>query len=480
MSHVRKDSILAKAGEILAFPLAIGAANYFYPQNPGFFGGFFNPYLTLSLFLSVYYGKYYGFLSLGFSCLVVALGLPTAASVISGGALAIPFELWERLWQLAPIPLAITLVEIYLLGLMRDSLVKRESRSRMRLASFSRDKGLLTRQVRALQSANFELEERISRQEDSITSLYSQVQALHSLNLAKAFQSILEMVRRFVGATRVSIWEHKPEANRLELAASLGWEESSDARTVIQDENTIEGWVVRNNLMFSVKMVLENELLHRMDTGRNIMTLPIAAGRRIWGVLNVEEMPFAKYNLYTDRLLPMIMTLAGPALERAIEFESVLRQEDIHPLTGIPSFSQFYALLARELPRLAVENGTLAVVILELLNFPKLLEEHGREASFHLIVEVARIVQELSGGHARLFHYKSESQLALLYPNLDSDGASLFSLNLLEKVNSTEWRVRDARTFIELILGFSVRTASNQSPDDLLDSAANLLEMQKV
>ncbi|MBE3133576.1 MAG: GAF domain-containing protein [Acidobacteria bacterium] len=477
---MKKDSTLGKVGEILAFSLVLGAVNYFFPANPGFLEGFFNPYLVLPLFVAVYHGKYYAFLSLVLSAVVVAVGLPAAAGLITRGTMKLPFGLWQRLWEIAPLPVAAALVEVYLLGLVRDSLVRRDAAGRGKLAAFSRDKGLLKRQVRALQSANRELEERISRQEDSITSLYSQVQVLNSLNLSKALQAMLEMVRRFIGATRCSIWEHRPEARRLELVARLGEEPADGQLGAIAMDGSIEGWVVRNNSMFSVKMVLENQQLAKLDTGRAIIALPIAAGRRIWGVLSVEEMPFAKYNLYAERLLLLIMTLAGPALERAIEYEAVVRQEDINPVTGLPSFSQFYALLERELSRQDAENGTLAVMVMELLNFPALVAEHGREPTLRLLAEITPLVLELSGGKARFFHYKGETQLAVLAPNLDADGASLFSLNLLTRVNEHQWALRDTRVFLELILGFGVRAGAGQSADDLLEAAENLLEMQKV
>lgn len=480
MASVRKDSTLGKIGEILAFSLVLGAVNYFFPDNPGFLEGFFNPYLVLSLFIAVYHGKYYGFLSLAFSAVVIALGLPAAVGLIARGTLQLPLGLWQRLWERAPLPAAAALVEVYLLGLVRDSLVRRDAAGRRKLAAFSRDKGLLKRQVRALQSANGELEERISRQEDSITSLYSQIQVLNSLNLSKALQAILEMVRRFTGATRCSIWEHKPESRRLEPVARLGEEPADGRMGAIAVEGSIEGWVVRNNSMFSVKMLLENEQLAKLDAGRAIIALPIAAGRKIWGVLVVEEMPFAKYNLYAERLLLLIMALAGSALERAIEYEAVVRQEDINPVTGLPSFSQFYALLARELSHQDAENGTLAVLVLELLNFPALAAEHGEEQALRLLAEIAPLVRELSNGKARVFHYKSEAQLVVLAPNLDADGASLFSLNLLTRVSERQWALRDTRVFLELILGFGVRAGAGQSADDLLEAAENLLEMQKV
>jgi GGDEF domain-containing protein len=480
MRPVTRDRPGARIAETLAFSLLLGVVNYFFPSNPGFFEGVFNPYLTLSLFIAVYYGKYYAFLSLAFSAVVVAAGLPAAAGLISRGTVELPLGLWRRLREAAPLPVAIALVEVYLLGLVRDSLVRRGAAGSRSISAISRDKGLLKRQVRALQSANREMEERLSRQEDSITSLAAHVQGLQSLNLPRALAGILEMVRRFTGATRCSIWEHRPEEARLEAVARLGDATDEDAPAAIPDGASIEGWVVRNNSVFSVKMLLENEQLARLDSGRTLIVLPIAAGRRIWGALSVEEMPFEKYNLYTERLLTLIMALAGPALERAIEYDTVVRQEDINPVTGLPSFSQFLALLERELARQDAQHGTLAVMVLELQNFQALAAERGRQPVLGLLAEVAAAARETAGGAARLFHYKGESQLAMLVPNLDADGASLFSLKLLGRVNERQWMLRGERVFLELILGFGVRGAPGQTAQDLLASAENLLDMQKV
>jgi GGDEF domain-containing protein len=334
--------------------------------------------------------------------------------------------------------------------------------------------------VRALTEANQELEERISRQEDSVTSLYSQVQVLSSASLGKALGALLSMTERFVGATRCSIWQHRPEEGKLAFVSGIGWDAVEGASTLLPDEGTIEGWVVRNNTMFSVKMLLENDALARMDQGRAIITMPIAAGRRTWGVLSVEEMPFARYNLYSERLLQVIMALVGPALERAIEFESVVRQEDVNPVTGLPSFPELYAMLELELARLEMENGTLALVVLELANFPQIVDRQGREPALLLLRDLARTAEETAGGQARAFHYKADSQLAVLCPQLDADGASLFALTLLSRAADSEWKARGELVRLEVILGFGARTAPRQTAEDLIKAAENLLEMQKV
>ena len=481
MGAVKKGTTPAgKTAEVFAFTLVVCVANWFFPRSVGFLEGFFNPYVTLSLFIAVYYGKHYGFLALGFAAIEIAAGLPLARSLLSGAGFLIPRESWNALARLGPLPLAVALVEVYLLGVMRDSLTRGDRRARDQLVGLSRDKGLLKRQVRALRAANLEMEERISRQEDSITSLYSQVQVLSSTNLTKALGAILQMTTRFIGATRCSIWQHRPEEKSLAFVTGLGWEGVGERRTLLADEGTIEGWVVRNSSMFSVKMLLANEALARMDEGRNILTMPITAGRRTWGVLNIEEMPFAKYNLYSERLLQVIMALAGPALERAIEFESIVRQEDINPVTGLPSFPELYAMMELELARLAVQKGTFAVLVLDLANFGALVESHGKEQALLLLRDVARVLSEVSGGLARVFHYKGQSQLALLHPGLDADGASLFCLTVLDRMSTEEWMAGGTRAYLEIIVGFATRSRAGQTVEELLSAAENLLEMQKV
>jgi GGDEF domain-containing protein len=481
MTAVKKGSPPGlNAAVAAALTLSLGVVNWFFPGNPGFLQGPFNPFVALSFLIAVSLGKYYGFLVLGCAAAVVGLGLPIASSLAAGRGFAIPAGTWPMLGARAPVPLAAAVAQVYVLGIIRDSLTRRDRRAREVLVSLSREKGLLKRQVRALLEANLELEERISRQQDSITSLYSQVQVLGSLNLGKALGVLLEMTVRFIGATRCSVWQHRPEEKRLVFVAGRGWEQGGEARTQLPDEGTIEGWVVRNTATFSVKMLFSNEALARMDTGHNILTMPIVAGRRTWGVLNVEEMPFARYNLYSERLLQVIMSLAAPALGRAIEFESVVRQEDINPVTGLPSFPELYAMLQLELARLSVERGTVAVFVLELANFGALAEAHGRERAQLLLRDLADRARELSGGLAHAFHYKAESQLAVFYPGLDADGASHFSLNLLEMVNTTEWKAGEERAYLEMILGFAVRSREGQTADDLLGAAENLLEMQKV
>jgi GGDEF domain-containing protein len=306
------------------------------------------------------------------------------------------------------------------------------------------------------------------------------MQELYSVNLDKALETILSTAQRFSDAAVLSLWEAHPESKDLRMVANRGWEEGSSRPTVVSAENSIEGWVLRNNTVFSVKMLGQYENLRKMDRGFNIMTFPVAAGRKIWGVLNIADMPFSKYNLYTEKLVTMILALAAPALERAVEYEAVVTQEEVHPVTGLPAFAQFFSLLSETLKRARQNRETLSVLILELTNFDSLAESFGRNNALQLISQMAGQMVILSKNKANIFLYKNENQIVLLYPNLDYDGASLFSLEALNGINQKEWSLNEKVVYLEVMVGYASLSEEQVEAEGLLQIAENILEMQKV
>ena len=475
---MRSHKPIIRIGEILVFPIAIGAVNLLFRDNPGFFRSSFNPYLLLALIVAAYYGKYYGLLSLVFSALIIAFPLPWALDFFERGTWGLPY--WNDLRRMAPVPMAATLVSAYILGLIRDAQVGRLAKAKERVRLFSRQKGVLTKQKHILETINRELEQRVSRQQDSITALHSEMQELYSLNLDRALETILTTAQRFSGASILSIWEAHPESKDLHVVASRGWEKSTSRPAVVSAENSIEGWVLRNNTVFSVKMLGQYENLRRMDRGVNIMTFPVRAGRKIWGVLNIAGMPFSKYNLYTEKLVTMILALAAPALERAAEYEAVVTQAEVNPVTGLAAFAQFFSLLNGTLQRARQNRETLSVLIFELTNYDDLSETFGRTSALQLVSRLAGQMVILSKNKANIFHYKNENQIVLLYPNLDYDGASLFSLEALNMVNGNDWFLNEKAVNLEVMIGYASLSEEQMETEGLLQIAENILEMQKV
>lgn len=465
--------------ELVVLSLAVGGINLLFPQHPGFVSTNVNLYLFASLLVAAYYGRYPGFFTLSLFLVIVLGPLPPALRLIYGPAVAPP-GLRQQLLHTGLLPFVAALVGVYLFGFIRDSTRSSQDRLLGRLKRTIREKVVIGRKAEALEEANRELEERVFRQTDSLTALYSQVQNLRSYDLSKALDALLETIERFSRATSASIWEYLPDEKELRLVAHRGGADEARALTKVPVAKSIEGWVVRNDMMYSVRLLSHYVNLQELDDGRNIITLPIKAGSRVWGVLNIESMPFARYNLYTERLLQVIMALVSPALEHAVESETTLAEAEPDRHTGLPTYPQFHAILEKDLYRAEVQKGSLSVIILELANAEELKSEFGSEKYYTLLVRVIDELRTLTQGKAHLYHYQAEHQLALLYPNLDFDGASLSCLEILSMVTSTEWSINEKPVSVDAVVGYASVGEKKQSVDELLDSAEHLLEMQKV
>jgi len=136
--------------------------------------------------------------------------------------------------------------------------------------------------------------------------------------------------------------------------------------------------------------------------------------------------------------------------------------------------------LNETLQRARQNRETLSVLILELTNFDTLAETFGRENTLRLVSQLAGQMVILSRNKANIFHYKNENQIVLLYPNLDYDGASLFSLEALNGINENEWSLNEQSVNLEVMVGYASLSEEQMEAEGLLQIAENILEMQKV
>ncbi|MEA1911577.1 MAG: hypothetical protein U9N32_07880 [Spirochaetota bacterium] len=463
--------VFRKIVELFFLSLFIFIINWFFPENPGFLKVSLNPYFLTAALISAYYGRNYGYLSLSFSFVFILI--PTNTEFIIA-------LYWKTLWNLAQFQIPAVLIVIYLLGMIHHSFVSQIKNQRLYMKKVSLDKNKLQKEISTVSAVNRELEERVLRQQDSVTSLYAQVKAMHSQDLSKTLGVLISTVQKFSLAEKASIWGYEKNSKQLVMVANVGWDSDDVLNTIESVDSTINGWVYRNDRIFSVRMLLEYENLSVMDNKRNILTFPIKLSNSIWGVLNIESMPFTKYNLYTEKLLAILIDLAGTAIERAVEFESLIEYNEINSDTNFPSVSQFFSFVEKEIKKSSENQSIFSVIILEFTEFDSLVEEYGEKRIYKLLLLVLEKLHALSGNMVEFFHYKEKNQVALYYPNIDYDGVSLFCLESLGFINSYNWTINDNKILLDVVLGYSSLGSENISAEDLLSLADNLIEMQKV
>ncbi|MBT3272780.1 MAG: diguanylate cyclase [Spirochaetales bacterium] len=471
----RKNTIILL--EIIFVSLLISGANVFFPDNPGYHEMYYIPYLGASALVAAVYGAGWGFLTFTISFGIIVGGLPFLLPLFHPSWSSQGY--WRDQLQFSYIPGSVGLLTIYIFGVIRSSALSQIGTLKVRIHDLSRENWLTKKKSDALSRVNFELDEQVSRQQEAITSLHTQLRKLDTLDVNQGLNVLLETVHIYTRAVKASIWRYEDSTRSLQLAASRGWDESEVIATSIPVDGTIEGWVYRNNSLFSIRMLLQYDNLEKMDIGRNIITIPLNFDQRVWGILNIQEMPFEKYNLHSERILQIITTLAEHSIEKAVSYESIIQKDEIDERTGLPLFSQFYRMLDEETRNTGIQKGSFSIILIELINFGWIQENHGADNAKSIIRSISESLESLSERNVHCFQYKEDSQIALLIPSVDFDGVSLFSLEALEKLNSGNWEIEGDAIPVEAVIGFSVFSGGD-TPDSLLEQAESLLEMQRV
>ncbi|MDA8424983.1 MAG: hypothetical protein M0Z80_02505 [Treponema sp.] len=460
--------VLAKAGEVVAVAAVIAAANRLGSFEPGFATSPINPYVIFCLFSAVWFGPWYGLLA--FAASVASLLVPFPR----GGG---PASLASAFLQYR-VPLLWTLVAVYVFGLVHDRFRDQlDAKSRFLRRSAS-GKARLDTEVKALVEVNRDLEERVLRQQESITSLFARIREMTTQSVAETLAVLLDMVCQYSWASKASVWRFRPEDDCLECAATIGWEEDEKNPARIPAAESVEGWVARNNLVFSARMLVSYANLRRMDKGRNLLTFPISFGKTVWGVLNIEDMPFSKFNLYTEKILGVLIELGSPAIERTVADERLLLAE-LHPLTSFPLAS----VLRRKMDLWAdspeSRKSSFSVIILELASMKTLTESFGEEKAYALLRRCMGEIKTLSGNVLEPYHYENEGQIALFYPQIDFDGTALFCFDLLGMLNGKTWEIDEKIVPMDVFLGYANSGKGKIESDAILRVAEEVLEKQK-
>lgn len=449
------------------------------PDDIGFLSSHYNPYFFLIVFFSVFYGTNSGFISFILTSLMILTYIIISDIYYSTDILFTIISTPALYHNLSSL-LFLSLIVIIILGAIRDNLGQIIRNQKNIIQTMKEQSDKLRRELEAVSTVNQEYQDRILGQQNSLISLYSTIIALNSLNLENIYPNILQAIIQFTGAEECSLWKYDRDNNSIQLLGFQGWpREKADSTPSIMDTENIIGWTVRNNTMFSIKMLQKYHNLQALDDGNSIITVPITIDNQVWGALNIEKIPFIKYNLYTEQLLLMIADLAAPIIRNAIRYSSLVHKE-VDPITGFNSISEFYDVIKEEFVNAQHNKLNLSLMVVECVNSPEIAENFSMKDAMLLLKEIAQLVQQLAKGKALIFQYKEAFQFVAILPNMDFDGVAMFSLSLIEQNSKKMYYVKGQAVYPEIIIGYSSLRPNHKSEDDLILLADNLLLMQKI
>ncbi|MBN1241302.1 MAG: GAF domain-containing protein [Spirochaetales bacterium] len=464
------------AAEVLGLALLVGAAGFIPGASPGFLELYGLPVLAAGPLFAAFYGFGWGCAAMALSGVSGFLGAPALVGELNAAWFA-------SLAATLPVPGLASLSLMAAAGFARG----RSDRSRAELLGRLKDAVVkairLERATETLERVNRELENRVAGQGDSVTLLHDSVRKLASLNLDEALASILDTVELFSGARCASIWLPDEADGRLNPVAVKGWRAGEARDTALDPETSVEGWALRNRKPFSARMAASGPPFDRLDCTRAIMAFPLVIKGKPWAVLVIEDLPFERYSLYTESLLAIVLSLAEPYLRTIVEYEALRSRREVDEETGYPGFPVLVRTLERELATLGHEQAALSLVIIEMANFAAILDGgRQRQELKRLVAGCHRIVDRSEGSKSLAFHFKDDSQLALLVPGLGQGDVSFYCLELLGTLAAIPFEIDGEGIPFEAIIGFASVGADTRGADaeSMISEAEHLLSLQRI
>ncbi|MBN2510115.1 MAG: hypothetical protein JXB03_07555 [Spirochaetales bacterium] len=322
------------------------------------------------------------------------------------------------------------------------------------------------------------LEERVSKNQENISMLF-RLFGKSSSGLKEVMQNLEEAMIVFAQAGKFTIRRIDPSTRMLTLVHAFGYDKTPPEEA-IHEYGSIEGWVCRNNTMFSIRMLNRNIFPEQLYTGNTVMALPIHSGNRVWGVLSIEEMPFYRYNLHTEQLIDIVIRMAESLIERLSDYELPPETGTPDPVTGLQPtnvLAEMITLLLADSHSLA---GIFSLVIVEITNIERLIPEaHDQRERKNVVKRLSEIAAKVSDNKARMFHTGNDIQLALLFTGLDNDGTAIFCLEFLGALSQYYWDFGGASRDIEILVGYTTSRDKHKNAGDMIARAAAMIDSQR-
>ncbi|MBN2618355.1 MAG: diguanylate cyclase, partial [Spirochaetales bacterium] len=473
MKIIRKKTIYL---ELILASILLLIIDLIFLDNPIFYKHFYILYWVYPVLFSLFFGEKWIIPSFVSSIITIFISLYINSLIYNYKQ--IDFIFGEYIKRL-PVSVGFISIILYFISIIISRYTNKIDALNERLKKVSLDSLHYKRTALALEIINNEFESQLSRSQNSITTLYKQIEKLNKLNSSYIIEILLETIKQFVSIRKATIWEYDEDKDMLKLIASEGFY-NSEPGPYLDMNGTVEGYVYRNNQFFTIRKIKDYHSISINESKKNLITMPITINKKVWGVLNIEDMPFEKYSRYSEQLLHIIINLTEPWLKKALDFELMIKNNDIDTTTGLPLYSQFYTLLDEKLNLAWKDNSTLSVIIFELYNFKDLSEKNNSKEILKVFTNsILSLFNDPT--HDFIFsNYKNTNQISLISTNLDQDGISFYLVRLYKRFNNSNYYINDGSVNFQISVGYATQKSNKYSAESLLEEAENLLEISKL
>jgi GGDEF domain-containing protein len=456
------DSILKKNSPYLEGLLGLAAIVVvnllWYRDDPGFIQVRPHPFWVVILLIAVRYG-FKG---------ALWTSILSSATLLAFHKISQPHMSFIDLIgaQRLTTPLLFIVVGI-IMGEIREVQKRRFSELNVQFSDLKRDFENLSRRFSALDKVKQELDTRIISQEHTLTTLYRAAEGLKSLEEEKIYPAMLRLVRDFISAESCSIY--LLDGNRLKRIAYLGSEGTHRGPAEAAPDEGIMGQALSRAETVSINTLIALDEFDAYARSNILVSSPMVNSKnQVLGLLNIEKLPFLKFNPQAVRLTALLADWGSAAVENARTFQETKDKNISDDITGAFTYEYFKKRLDEEFARARRYHLPLSILVIHVVDLQMFAEKVKKD----LLMVLSPVFRNKLRKTDLLFHSGEPGTYNLLLTNTGLQGAKAVRKTMLDEINAFRFKpYPDSEALLQIRIGTVELEEDMQTGQEMLQEA---------
>lgn len=450
----------AYTGSILGLALLVAVNFLWFAGDPGFVDIHPHPYWLVVVPMAARHGFKAG----------------AAGGVLAGLTLLVMQHLAQsqQAWFQWPARVELTLPILFvtggiLLGEIREAQKKRYQALDDDLQRLTAAHDDLRRRYNALNRAKQELDTHIISQEQTLTTVYEAAKGLKSIEEQEIFPAVVQIVVDFLAAEACSVY--LLAENRLVLAASRDPDTGFNRhRELAVDEGMVQA-AVSSRRTVSLNALTPSADFAALAADGIVICVPLLNSKnQVLGVLNIEKLPFIKFNPQTVRLASIIGEWCSSAIENARTYRDTRDKNIADDITGAYTYTYFLKRLQEEFMRARRYGQELSLIAFEIVDFMEMDEGYQQD----ILTVISLVFKNKLRAVDLYFHDQDASRFIVILPGTPLAGARVVNRKMIEEIEAFKFRpYRDDSRALSIRTGVAAFGSAMQKPDDIIAEAVN-------
>ena len=451
-------------GSILGLAVLVAVNFLWFSHNPGFAGVHPHPFWLVVLPMAARYGFRAGAAS-GFFAGLTLLGMQQ---------LGHPHQSLRTLLALSNLTLPILLVAGgILLGEIREAQKKRYQALANEFQHLTAVHEDLSRRYEALNRAKQELDTHIISQEQTLTTVYEAAKGLKSMEEEDIIPTVVEIMVDFLSAEACSVYLLTED--RMVLAAGRDPEGEFHRRPELSlDEGMVAEAVTSRRTVSLNTLTPSTDFIKLAGDGIVICVPLFNSKKQVLGVLNIEKLPFIKFNPQTVRLASIIGEWCGSAIENARTYQDTRDKNISDDITGAYTYTYFLKRLQEEFLRARRYGQELSLIAFEIVDFQAIDKGHQQD----ILTVVSLVFKNKLRAVDLFFHDHDASRYFIILPGTPLAGVQVVNRKMIEEIEAFKFRPyqdNDSRS-LSIRTGITAFVKTMQQPDEMIKQALDEIQ----